>query len=802
MLTGNHDQVTLGGEQHALAPLAHCAREHVHVFAAPARWRNALWLPYRRDGAVLGAALRAAAAGGAGQGGSPLRAVFAHADVAGAQLNAAHQARSGLPPALFPPGVPVYSGHYHTPHTVAGTRITYVGSPYQVTAAEAGQPKRLLLLDADWALVGQLPLDIGPRHYALVGEAAATDIPAGLRRGDRIDWKLPPLPPPGAPPAPPPPSDAVVERLRAAGVRVDLLRPAAEGPRVRITGAHRLSPPALLQDYAEQASLSEQLRDACARFLEAGTARASGAGGGAGRPHVHFEPTALTLSGYGAFAQRCCYPLHNRGLVVLTGRVEGGGPGNAGDSNGCGKTTLAHAALWALTGRTQAGRSVAAGSERPTAALLVADGSREARVRLDALLNGQPFWAERCIAVGSGGAATSRFAWGLGGVDRTAQSMSLSEDALQSVLPVELLARTAFLGQNSTDWLLTCNDGEFKAALGHLTGADVWVAAAEAADAERKAFNAEAGRVGGALDALRVTAAAAAAEAEKEAASARCWAEEHESRSAAAAAEARKAARLEAAEAAALADECGRMRAALRACAPMQAAAAVRCAEAEAAAAEARSMGDSAGAISAEAVAAAEEVRDALAQQAAAAAAAAAAWPGVTSASNAVAVAEAACADAAAAQRAFNELLQRVGDGGASGGSCPSCAQPLGAQHSARHGEALAVAIAARDAQLAAATDVLAAAEELYYNNQHDAAVALERAAAAEARLEAARDAARVAALATERRATAAAEAARGWRNSLEAAAAMGRAAAAAAAEALAEIGVAPAPVPAARPRA
>ena len=31
----------------------------------------------------------------------------------GAHMNAAHQAASGLPPDMFPRGIPVYMGHYH-----------------------------------------------------------------------------------------------------------------------------------------------------------------------------------------------------------------------------------------------------------------------------------------------------------------------------------------------------------------------------------------------------------------------------------------------------------------------------------------------------------------------------------------------------------------------------------------------------------------------------------------------------------------------------------------------------------------
>eukprot|EP00775_Hariotina_reticulata_P008697 gene8697-8878_t len=62
--------------------------------------------------------------------------------------------------------IPVYLGHYHFPHTVNNTSITYIGSPYQVSFSEAGQQKRLLLLDDHWKMSGQVPLDIGRRFHS------------------------------------------------------------------------------------------------------------------------------------------------------------------------------------------------------------------------------------------------------------------------------------------------------------------------------------------------------------------------------------------------------------------------------------------------------------------------------------------------------------------------------------------------------------------------------------------------------------------------------------------------------------
>jgi hypothetical protein len=78
--------------------------------------------------------------------------------------------------------IPTYTGHYHKPHTVPGTRITYVGSPYQVSRAEAGQRKALVVLDAEagWSAWctgdggGALAYDGGGKSGAGTAGAAAS----------------------------------------------------------------------------------------------------------------------------------------------------------------------------------------------------------------------------------------------------------------------------------------------------------------------------------------------------------------------------------------------------------------------------------------------------------------------------------------------------------------------------------------------------------------------------------------------------------------------------------------------------
>lgn len=257
MLVGNHDQVTAGGTEHALeavAAAATAAGAPAHVFDRPAVFLGALWLPYRRDPAELSAAIAAAASEASGTGGAskkrkqplPPSVVFAHTDVLGAAANDAYQCGKGLDPAAFP--ARAWLGHFHKPHVVGGSVgdsaraspsattgatttneknkkkkkldaaiVEYIGSPYQVSRAEAGQRKALVVLRGlpsslssssssssspasdpptfadveirhDWGEVARVPLDVGPRHFELRG--LEPEAPEGLRPGDRLVTRI------------------------------------------------------------------------------------------------------------------------------------------------------------------------------------------------------------------------------------------------------------------------------------------------------------------------------------------------------------------------------------------------------------------------------------------------------------------------------------------------------------------------------------------------------------------------------------------------------------------------------------
>lgn len=261
MIPGNHDQITLSGHAHGLTPLEYAYRVSTTtapaggnnnqpqdnlessassvtslisltvpgllVFSHPTVFHGALFVPHIRDIATLESVLQ-----------SPLaldqaKALFVHADVTGAYMNDMIVSTGGVHPSVFPAGRPIYSGHFHKPHTVTHNKkisikgdnnnnngdadadnkvaIEYLGSPYETSLAEAHQRKALAVLDASqgWKCVERIPMDIGRKHYKpnsmqdllaislLVSEdggtesgstAAATFV---VREGDRVVVTLP-----------------------------------------------------------------------------------------------------------------------------------------------------------------------------------------------------------------------------------------------------------------------------------------------------------------------------------------------------------------------------------------------------------------------------------------------------------------------------------------------------------------------------------------------------------------------------------------------------------------------------------
>ncbi|KAL3150757.1 hypothetical protein ABBQ32_000532 [Trebouxia sp. C0010 RCD-2024] len=465
MLVGNHDQVSVGGLDHALHPLA-AACSAIQILEEPTLYRDALWLPYRKDRDQLKKAIAAAGA---------VKAIFAHADVMGAMMNEAFQAKEGLPPDLFPDRVPTYTGHYHKPHVVENTNIQYVGSPYQVSRSEAGQQKHLLVLDSDWQELERIPLDLGPRHFALTSASPA--LPADLRPGDKVKWTLPdPDAIEGA--------QKMTQDLLDKGIEVEVVTPAPQAA-PRIPASQDLGALALFHSYAATVGMSQPALQAALELLQ------EYEGQGAELKHqaavIQFDQ--LQLEGYGPFREACTYNLTQRGFCVVTGRNE---DDQGSESNGAGKSALVMAPLWALTGKSDA--RVESGVGRGlTSSEVMNDEATLTRVSLRGHVNTVPFVIERSIKSGKRktGAKKTALKFEYDGEDLTYLEQKLTQAEIDRVLGSDLLVRAVFHGQADVTGLLEAGDDKFKAELGWVVNLEMWDAAKQLASQKLKGFSSE-----------------------------------------------------------------------------------------------------------------------------------------------------------------------------------------------------------------------------------------------------------------------------------------------------------------------
>lgn len=137
LLVGNHDQVNILG-RNALEVFSDLP--NVWVYSNPVLDLDFVWLPYRRDVSIYDLAIQYA----------PGRTVFLHQAVVGAWSNEHHQTTEGIAYQDLE-RARIFAGHYHKRQLVdmGGTPVYYVGSPRQVTAAEAGQAKGFCVVEGE-----------------------------------------------------------------------------------------------------------------------------------------------------------------------------------------------------------------------------------------------------------------------------------------------------------------------------------------------------------------------------------------------------------------------------------------------------------------------------------------------------------------------------------------------------------------------------------------------------------------------------------------------------------------------------
>ncbi|CAM6128294.1 unnamed protein product [Calypogeia fissa] len=469
-IPGNHDQVNMGGQMHALMVLG-AVNPLIKVFDDPVEFLDALWLPFRRDHNLIKEAL---------QQHPNVKAIFAHLDVVGAYMNEAYQAKEGIEPSNFPQDIPIFTGHYHKPHVVKDTQIEYIGSPYQISASEVGQQKRFLLLNNSWQKVGEISINIGGRHFVISDpEELSLAKFEDLRSGDHLRLLL----------SSTHVQDHIkedVERLRTKGVEIDLVFPTL-AIKPRIEEAENLDAFGLFKVYAERVEMSlgarqkgiEMLRtmDLPAKLIQ--------------RPQVNLVLQQVEIQGFGPYLQPVVYPLEQRGIRVVCGRnLDSAGA----DSNGAGKSTLVMAPLWALSGSTDPRPDSMRGL---LASDVIHEKAKSARVRVDGTVNGRPFTVERTAG------RKSSLKLLLEGEDCTGQDMKLTQAKIDELIDTSMLQRVAFHGQYGIGGLLEASDKDFKDELGRVIAMDVWIAAKKQSLQDLRSKQTEVDSLEGALTQLQ-----------------------------------------------------------------------------------------------------------------------------------------------------------------------------------------------------------------------------------------------------------------------------------------------------------
>jgi hypothetical protein len=286
-------------------------------------------------------------------------ALFVHAEVKGALMNDLMVSTHGIPPASFPPHKSIYSGHFHKPHSVQSSRqyqngreatttttmIEYLGSPYQISLAEAEQDKQLVILDANWQCERRIPLSIGKRHFkaSSLEELTMFTFSDGsnndtsekstthkyVRKGDRIVVTLPRQKKPPGDLMEQSDVNAHVQFLRNQGVMMELREATEQQPfQTMLPNTSNdvipedMTPDSTWRAYLKDAKLRELIDDEETHDLLLRTGLKILEDIEVNRDEEaqhHLTLTRTSVHGFGPFQDHVVYPLSDRGLVLLRG---------------------------------------------------------------------------------------------------------------------------------------------------------------------------------------------------------------------------------------------------------------------------------------------------------------------------------------------------------------------------------------------------------------------------------------------------------------------------------------------------
>lgn len=318
MIPGNHDYFDASETEHGLTPFKY-ASKFITILDEPTVINRQLWVPWRRCNTKLQQIL---------QQHPDVDVIFGHFDIIGFKLNPTKISTEGLVQAVLPKDKPIYTGHYHTPQV--HHNIRYLGSPYQLSLSEAEDQKSLIIIDEQYQVKNQLPLDIGPKQYKWSLEEL-TQRHSILQSADRVVVSA----------AATENVLSIVSQLEARGVTIHIKKKIVTTT-TRIEQQHCLTPSALFQNYGDRLKI-----DQCSRAWHVVEEWI-----GQERPQLiqksaDVRPTKLDISGFGPFKGPVTLALEGQGFTLISGECND----SKNASNGAGKSMLAAGAwLWACTG--------------------------------------------------------------------------------------------------------------------------------------------------------------------------------------------------------------------------------------------------------------------------------------------------------------------------------------------------------------------------------------------------------------------------------------------------------------------
>jgi hypothetical protein len=441
MIPGNHDYFDAAETEHGLTPFAY-ASKHITIYDNPIVVNRQLWVPWRRNVSDIKDILEQH---------KDVDVIFGHFDIVGFKMSASRISTDGVGASCFPSSVPVYSGHYHTPQVHANIR--YLGSPYQLTLAEAEDKKALILLDKQFAVKQTIPIDIGKHQYKWTANELL-ERNSELKEGDVVSV----IHSNGI--------DQIVQNLKDKGVNVSVKRELKEVT-TRIDDTHQMTPTKLLEEYAKlnRIDLTTNVYSSLVEKLvslvpaQKTTLR-------------NVRPISMVVNGFGPFTGPVQIALEGQGFTLISGECNE----SKTASNGAGKSLItAGAWLWACTGMIDSRASLTFDKN----VSIVNEPVGTASVEVRGVVDNENWSVVRTVNL----KRKSRLTFSINGIDRTRSTIGGTQRAIASELfgldasgkglYTWLVHNSVWSQQENTNWL-NSSDISAKTEIRQIANVDIW----------------------------------------------------------------------------------------------------------------------------------------------------------------------------------------------------------------------------------------------------------------------------------------------------------------------------------------